>query len=127
LLKCAVQAGALVLAIALSGAGLVWYYNAVHQITAIAYAGSICLTITIISLIPMAIAARKNAVWLAQACFAGSMLRMLLTLTISLVVFFEAIAPGQKIPFALWMLGFYTALLIWETQTILKLVKSLYK
>jgi len=127
LLRCAVQAGALVLVLGLPGAGLVWYFGSFEAIRAVVYAGLICLTITIISLIPMAIAAGRNAVWLAQACFAGSMLRILLTLTVSLVVFYAAIAPGQRIPFVLWTLGFYIALLVWETQTLLKLVKTLYK
>jgi len=124
LLKLTAQATILVITIILLGIWPSWHYGGEAGLKTMVAAGGVCLTGTIISLVPMVIAIKKKAIWLAQACLGGTVLRLLMTLILAGVVYW-AIKPSM-IVFALWIMGFYLVLLTWETKTALKYIRAFY-
>ena len=105
---------------------LLWSSHPQQAVIPVISAGLICLIMTIISLIPLTVATRAYRDWLGQACLAGTTIRLLLTLFAGLAVHALVIEPQQKITFILWLLGFYLALLAWETITAVRIIKMFY-
>jgi len=90
------------------------------------WAGVLCLSVGIISLVPLRLAAKHGGECLSQAYLAGTGLRFLLTLSLGMLVYNYFMESSQKVAFALWTLVFYLLLLVWETLTALRLVKNFY-
>ncbi len=105
---------------------LLWSTNPQQAVTPVISAGLICLIMTIISLIPLTVATRAYRDWLGHACLAGTTIRLLLTLFAGLTVHELVIEPQQKMTFVLWLLSFYLALLVWETITVVRIIKMFY-
>ena len=105
---------------------LLWSTDPQQAVIPVIFAGLICLIMTIISLIPLTVATRAYRDWLGHACLAGTTIRLLLTLFAGLMVHELAIEPRQKMTFVLWLLSFYLALLVWETITVVRIIKMFY-
>jgi len=105
---------------------LLWSTDPQQAVIPVIFAGLICLIMTVISLIPLTVAARAYRDWLGHACLAGTTIRLLLTLFAGLTVHELAIEPRQKTAFVLWLLGFYLTLLVWETITTTGIIKMVY-
>lgn len=128
LLRLSIQAALIVSAVMLPGIALTlfWSTDSQQAVIPVISAGLICLTMTIVSLIPLTVATRAYRDWLGHACLAGTTIRLLLTLFAGLTVHELVIEPRQKITFVLWLLGFYLTLLVWETITVVRVIKMFY-
>ena len=128
LLRLSIQAALTVVAIMVPGIALMllWSTDPQQAVIPVIFAGLICLIMTIVSLIPLTMAMRACRDWLGHACLAGTTIRMLLTLFAGLAAYTLAIEPRQKVAFVLWLMGFYLALLVWETITAVRIIKMFY-
>jgi hypothetical protein len=128
LLRLSIQAALTVAAIMVPGIALtlLWSTDPQQAVIPVISAGLICLIMTIISLIPLTVAMRAYRDWLGHACLAGTTIRLLLTLSAGLAAYALVIEPQQKITFVLWLLGFYLVLLVWETITVVRIIKMFY-
>lgn len=129
MLKLSSQATVIILVVlGLGWASMGHWSSQPHQaVVAMIFAGLVCLVMAIVSLIPIVWAANRKRQWLGEACLAATGIRMLLTLFGAILVYGLAIEPGQQVVFALWTVGFYLILLVWETITALRIAKGSYR
>ncbi|MCP4712941.1 MAG: hypothetical protein GY869_30300 [Planctomycetes bacterium] len=124
LIKLSSQAALIVLIIALLALWPCSYFGPEKGLTALLTAALVCFVPVCISLVPLAIAVKRQADWLAQACLGGTVARMLLTLLIGTIVYL--IIKPPMITFVICLLVFYMALLAWETIISVKFIQAYY-
>lgn len=119
ILKLLLQSVVIVFTIMLIGTGWIMLggFSGKGNFAPMIVAGFICLVTGIISMIPLSMAVRRGASWLGEVCLAGTAIRLLLTLFAIVAACIIIMPSGQMRAFVFWTLGFYFALLIWETLT----------
>ena len=124
LLKLSAQAALVVLIIALLAVWPCRHFSPEQGITALIAAAVLCFAATCVSLVPLAIAIKRRADWLAQACLGGTVISLLLTLFAGMAVYFALKPPMMT--FALCVMAFYLALLAWETKVAVGYIRVFY-
>ncbi|MCF7958860.1 MAG: hypothetical protein K9M57_10470 [Phycisphaerae bacterium] len=104
-----------------------WIDESPGAVKALVTSGVICLMAALVSMVPLAIAHQRRADWLPQACLGGTTIRLLLTLTVSMIFFTAVMEEKVENFFAIVTVCFYLTLLMWETFTAIKFAKRLYK
>jgi hypothetical protein len=125
LLKLSTQAALIVLIIGLAGLWPSWHWGAEAYVAAEAWAAAVCVVGMIVGLVPIALATSRKTDWLPQACLASTGTRLVVTLSIATAVYLIVRPP--KVVFALWIMAFYLALLVWESIKMVQLVKECYQ
>ena len=124
LLRLSGQALLLVGGIGLPAAWPSYHWGGSENLQAMLAAGVVTLLASIVSLIPITIAAERKADWLGQACLGSTVIRLMVTLAAGMGWFLVAKPP--LLAFALWTMLFYLVLLVWETRIAMKFIKNIY-
>jgi len=82
-------------------------------VQAMLMAAGLCTTAVVLSLVPMTVAAVHQAGWIGMACLVGPAIRLMLTL-LGAVLIYHWRRPPLGV-FAVCLMVFYLALLVWET------------
>lgn len=124
LIKLSSQAALIVLIIALLAIWPCRHFSPENGLTALLTAALVCFFPVCFSLVPLTIAVKRKADWLAQACLGGTVARMLLTLLIGTIGYFVIKPPMMT--FVICLLVFYMVLLAWETFIAVKFIQAHY-
>ena len=124
LIKLSSQAALIVLIIAVLAIWPCRYFSPDKGLTALITAALVCFFPVFVSLVPLTIAVKRQADWLAQACLGGTVARMLLTLLIGTIVYLVIKPPMMT--FVICLLVFYMVLLAWETFIAVKFINAFY-
>ncbi len=126
MLKLSLQAAAIVLTIMTAAMAPVWYFSSnPHNYTLLMLlTGSNCLLMAVLGMIPLISAVNRDRSDKIRACQTATALRLVLTVAGAVVVYFimQRVQPVDIIHLALWTMGFYLALLVWETITALRIM-----
>jgi hypothetical protein len=125
LLRLSGQAILLVAGIGLLAAWPSYHWGGSENLQAMLAAGVVTLIASVVSLIPITIAAEQKADWLGQACLGATVIRLMVTLAAGMG-WYLAVKPSLM-AFALWTMLFYLVLLAWETKTAMGYIKIVYE
>ena len=124
LVKLSSQAALIVLIIAVLAIWPCSHFSPEKGLTALLTAALVCFLPVCVSLVPLTIAVKRQADWLAQACLGGTVARMLLTLLTGTIVYLVIKPPMMT--FVICLLVFYMVLLAWETFIAVKFIQAYY-